>query len=385
MYKHVFGYVVIVITLVVLTVAGSLVQPTTGYAQSAPATIQPTKDGAMIVRPSGPYNLKKVAVGTNFVIAILDNQTLVTWGSNRFWQTTIPFRLKTTLFTDVAAGARVAYALDTTGQVSAWPAPIDCPLCVDGENVVPVAAQSGVTAISANGSNAIALKSDGTVVVWGNNKFGQLNVPPSVTGITAVAAGAAHMLALKSDGTVIAWGRNHLGQLNVPYGMSGVTAIAAGVDHSLALLSTGEVVAWGSNNYGESKAPGLRGVTAIAAGLYFSAALRNDGTVVAWGDNSDGNVSGLRSSVGANVIGAGGVNSVVGYTSGKVRAYGARTFNALVSRTPTPSPYMSPTFTSTRTRTPSNTRTFTRTRTSSNTRTSSRTYTPTDTDTPTET
>ncbi|MFM7679028.1 MAG: RCC1 domain-containing protein, partial [Roseiflexaceae bacterium] len=338
MWNRQLGLVVVVVSVVVIGILSMFIQPRTGYAQTVSPTVQPVQQRGSIVRPSGPYNLKKVAVGTNFVIAILDNQTLVTWGSNRFWQTTIPFRYKNTLFTDVAAGARVAYALDTTGQVVAWPAPIDCPLCVDGENVVPVDAQSGVTAISANASNAIALKSDGTVVVWGNNTFGQLNVPPSVTGITAVAAGATHMLALKSDGTVIAWGRNHRSQLNVPYGMTGVTAIAAGVDHSLALLSTGEVVGWGSNNYGESKAPGLRRVTSIVAGLNFSAALRNDGTVVAWGDNSDGNVAGLQRSIGADVIGAGGVNSVVGYSSGLVRAYGANTFGALVSRTPTPTP-----------------------------------------------
>jgi alpha-tubulin suppressor-like RCC1 family protein len=92
--------------MAVIGVFSMFIQPRTGYAQSIPATVQPAQQSGSIVRPSGPYNLKKVAVGTNFVIAILDNQTLVTWGANRFWQTTIPFRYKNTLFTDVAAGAR---------------------------------------------------------------------------------------------------------------------------------------------------------------------------------------------------------------------------------------------------------------------------------------
>jgi VCBS repeat-containing protein len=50
-----------------------------------------------------------------------------------------------------------------------------------------------------------------------------------------VAAGAYHSLTLKSDGTVVAWGANEFGQANVPAGLSGVTAIDAGHYHNLAL------------------------------------------------------------------------------------------------------------------------------------------------------
>ena len=64
---------------------------------------------------------------------------------------------------------------------------------------------------------------------------------------TNIAAGSSHSLALKSDGTVVAWGKNFYGQAIVPAGLSGVTAIAAGGDHSLALKSDGTVVAWGAN------------------------------------------------------------------------------------------------------------------------------------------
>jgi alpha-tubulin suppressor-like RCC1 family protein len=34
-----------------------------------------------------------------------------------------------------------------------------------------------------------------------------------VSGVTTVAAGTAHTLALRSDGTVLAWGNNAFGQL----------------------------------------------------------------------------------------------------------------------------------------------------------------------------
>ena len=64
-------------------------------------------------------------------------------------------------------------------------------------------------------------------------------------GISAIACGSQFDLAL-SNGTVIAWGSNTYGQTNVPANLSNVTAIAAGAYHALA-LSNGTVFAWGYN------------------------------------------------------------------------------------------------------------------------------------------
>ena len=81
-------------------------------------------------------------------------------------------------------------------------------------------------------------------------------MPAGLTGVIAIAAGYAHSLALKSDGTVVAWGSNDYGQSNVPAGLTGVTAIAGGYGHSLALKSDGTVVAWGDNHYGQTQRAG---------------------------------------------------------------------------------------------------------------------------------
>src|SRR6185503_8714397 len=77
---------------------------------------------------------------------------------------------------------------------------------------IPVAAQSGVTAISAGLGQAVALKNDGSVVVWGDNR--QTTVPVAAqSGVTAIAAGHHHIVALKNDGSVVAWGDNSVGQV----------------------------------------------------------------------------------------------------------------------------------------------------------------------------
>jgi hypothetical protein len=51
--------------------------------------------------------------------------------------------------------------------------------------------------------------------------------------VRALAASAAGV----TPGTVVAWGDDSYGQTNVPAGLSSVVAIAAGTYHSLALIS----------------------------------------------------------------------------------------------------------------------------------------------------
>ena len=93
------------------------------------------------------------------------------------------------------------------------------------------------------------------VVAWGDNGYGQTDVPGGLSNVVAIAAGEYHSLALTAEGTVVAWGDNDYGQTNVPSGLSNVVAIAAGGYHSLALTAEGRVVAWGDNGYGQTNVP----------------------------------------------------------------------------------------------------------------------------------
>ncbi len=184
---------------------------------------------------------------------------------------------------------------------------------------------SSVVAISSGEWHNIALKADGTVVAWGVDNAGQGTVPSDLNNVVAIAAGGYHNLALKTDGTVRAWGANDYGQSVVPAGLKDVVAIAGGWVHSLALKADGTVVAWGRNLEGQATVPyGLNNVVAISAGEYHNLALKADGTVTGWGWNGYGqaNTSGPGLSNNIIAIAACGLHSLVLKNDGTVTAWG---------------------------------------------------------------
>ena len=183
---------------------------------------------------------------------------------------TVPFAA-TDVTATIASGLCHNLALKADGTVLVWGT---------GDAAVAPPGLADVVALSASAYTSLALKSDGTVVAWGNTG---VTPPDGLNGVVAISAGYAHNLALKSDGTVVGWGGYAPGY-TVPAGLDHVVAIAAGGMHSLALKSDGTVVAWGQ----ATVPPDLNNVVAIAAGVGHSLALKADGTVVAWGRNDDG-------------------------------------------------------------------------------------------------
>ncbi|MCU7940638.1 MAG: pentapeptide repeat-containing protein [gamma proteobacterium symbiont of Bathyaustriella thionipta] len=152
----------------------------------------------------------------------------------------------------------------------------------------------------------IALKNDGTVWTWGDNKDGQLgdgtdigrNNPKQVQGvnnIVAIATGNSHTIALNADGTVFAWGANNNNQMGDPRAdssmnkprivknLSDIVDITAGMNHSLAIHRNGSVYLWGEKvTPFPVKVEGLTNVIAVAAGSRFSFAITADGAVWEW-------------------------------------------------------------------------------------------------------
>jgi alpha-tubulin suppressor-like RCC1 family protein len=185
----------------------------------------------------------------------------------------------------ISAGGSFGLALKSNGAVLAWGQNASGELGngkAPTDSAVPVAVKglgpgSGVVAISAGGAFGLALKSNGAVVSWGHNASGELGdgkatdsaTPVAVkglgpgSGVVAISAGGAFALALRSDGTVLAWGNNSAGELgngtapndhHTPVhvsGLTGVRQVSAGWAHALALKSGGAVYAWGDNLLGQ--------------------------------------------------------------------------------------------------------------------------------------
>jgi alpha-tubulin suppressor-like RCC1 family protein len=185
-------------------------------------------------------------------------------------------------------GKVYAWGRNEAGQVGNGTADslLSTPVAVVGLN------DKTVVAITVGGSHSVALCSDGTVYSWGWNYYGQLGngttsdsttpTPTPVAAATgsgsalhgktvvAVAAGDGHTLALCSDGTLVTWGRNNYGQLG-----NGTTANS----NMPVAVATGS----GSALHGKT-------VVAMAAGAMYSAALCNDGTVATCGQSGSGHL-----------------------------------------------------------------------------------------------
>lgn len=191
----------------------------------------------------------------------------------------------------LSVGAQHALALKSDGQVVAWGDNVVVtgsfpPFTTNNFGMATVPADlSNVAAIAAGTYHNVAVRSDGTVVAWGRHTGGQTNVPATATNIIAVAAGEAHSLALRGDGTVIAWGTNTAGQLNIPLDATNIVAIAAGNAHSLALRGDGRLVAWGAAS-AIQPLPSFTNGIAISARANYCLALRQDGTKVVWGSST---------------------------------------------------------------------------------------------------
>jgi hypothetical protein len=220
----------------------------------------------------------------------------------------------------VAQGSGYSVALRTNGTVLAW-----------GDSTVGQTNVPGglvdVVAIAAGGSHSLALRRDGRVTGWGYNYYGQASVPASLSNVVAVTAGSLHSAALRAEGTVTAWGYNSSGQASVPAGLSNVVAVSAGGSHNLALRADGTVAAWGYNVWGQATVPsGLSNVVAVAAGEAHSLALRADGGVVGWGYNSSGQAAVPAGLTGVVAVAAGSQHSLALRADGTVTAWGNGAF-----------------------------------------------------------
>jgi alpha-tubulin suppressor-like RCC1 family protein len=189
--------------------------------------------------------------------------------------------------------------------------------------------------ISTNVSFSSAIRTDGTLWVWGDNAYGKIGDNTSdggvlgtngrstprqisagatrITGWKKVSCGLHHMAALREDGTLWAWGRNHVGQLgNNQVGVNSFTPVQefsasnnwkevdCGRYNTFAIKEDGSLWCWGYNGFGQL---GVNDTTdrptpttvwnntkdwqTISSGDYATVAIKTNGELWTWGSNNN--------------------------------------------------------------------------------------------------
>jgi alpha-tubulin suppressor-like RCC1 family protein len=182
----------------------------------------------------------------------------------------------------------------------------------------------------------LAVKTNGTLVSWGYNSFGQLGIGTnggggdstnrsspvqigSLTNWKYATGGYDFSMAIKTDGTLWSWGYNSFGQLGLgttgsnnsvnskssPNQVGSLTNwryCECGDSHTVAIKTDGTIWTWGTNGYGQlgqgdtthRSSPVQVGSATdwayISSGYFHCAAIKTNGTLWVWGENTYGSI-----------------------------------------------------------------------------------------------
>jgi hypothetical protein len=237
---------------------------------------------------SGGTNWQQVSVGGTYETAIKTDGTLWLWGSN--------------------GGSQLG---DNTFANKSSP-------------VQTVSGGTNWKQVSAGSNNTSAIKTDGTLWIWGNNAQGQLGdntVTVRSSPIQTIAGGnnwkqvalakrADTSTAIKIDGTLWLWGDGRTGELgnnNIIKVSSPIQTVSGGTNwkqvdcgtnYTAAIKTDGTLWLWGKNSYGQLGNNSTTNVSSpvqtvsggtnwkqVVCGESFTASIKTDGTLWLWGRN----------------------------------------------------------------------------------------------------
>lgn len=290
---------------------------------------------------SGGTNWREISAGSIFS-AIKTDGTLWTWGENADGQlgNNSPGNASSPVQT-VSGGTNWKVtssnrfwvsAIKTDGTLWSWGLNFNGQLgrlgTVDASS--PVQTVSGGTnwkKLGSGGPVAAAIKTDGTLWLWGYGSSGALGTGSRVnwySPVQTISAGndwnsvktsGYHTAAIKTDGSLWTWGRNIGGQLgnnSVIPASSPVQIVSEGTSwkqvslsyfHSAAIKTNGTLWLWGCNSVNSGRLGDLSVIDRsspvqtvsggtnwrqVSTGLNSSAAIKTDGSLWTWGDNSYG-------------------------------------------------------------------------------------------------
>ena len=154
-------------------------------------------------------------------------------------------------------------------------------------------ARGEYTQVSTGGDFTCGLQTDGSVVCWGDNEWGQLSVPEEER-FTAIEAGGVHACGLRSDGTTVCWGYHfnfdederpseYVYPQPFPPGDEKFEAISANGIGTCGIHADGSVKCWEVptiTRLVESSPFGAEQVEQVSAGGFQVCGLRTDGSIL---------------------------------------------------------------------------------------------------------
>jgi alpha-tubulin suppressor-like RCC1 family protein len=137
----------------------------------------------------------------------------------------------------------------------------------------------------ASGGDFNCALDDSGLVCWGDNEYGQTNVP-TLEHPFMLSLGRDYSCAL-NEFNAVCWGRNNHNQLETP-DLIAPSTISSGEVHACAIDDTG-LVCWGFDAYGRASPPDMSEVLGVSSGHAHSCAF-NSNEVICWGYNDNGQI-----------------------------------------------------------------------------------------------
>jgi len=202
--------------------------------------------------PEGLSNVVAIAARGALCLALKADGTVTGWGTKPWVHPRVPSDLSNVVAIAAGGASGGSYehsmALRTDGRVVVWGAGIS------RQELSPPELTNAI-AIASGGGFSLALKSDGTVYGWGVNSGGSGGNAPTtgppvpdnyscglvrvdgqvLSNVVSIAAGSGFGLAVKSDGTVVSWGDKQHYPGAPPTGLSNIVAVAVSDQFGVAI------------------------------------------------------------------------------------------------------------------------------------------------------